>query len=84
MSPFLQSLLVALVVLACSWRVLAGFAPKTAWRVQARLSFLLEVGERPAWLKSLGRRLRPRERIEGRGCGSGCSSCGGCAARPAG
>jgi hypothetical protein len=79
MSPGLQSLLVAVIVLACAWRALARFAPKTAWRWQAALSFEFERAHRPGWSRAVGRWLRPRAVAADGGCGSGCNTCGGCA-----
>ena len=83
MSESLQLLLVGLVVAACAWRALKRYAPKTAWRLQAALSFEFERSGRPGWSRWIGQRLRPREAAGAEGCGSGCSSCGGCAVKPA-
>ena len=82
MSPSLQSLVVALVVAACAWRVFARCAPRTAWRVQAGVSFAFERPGRPAWSRRVGMWLRPAVPTV-TGCGSGassaCSACGSCA-----
>jgi hypothetical protein len=86
MSPTLQSLVVALVVVACGWRVFARFAPRMAWRLQAALSFAFERPGRPAWAKRIGARLRPGVPVVtscGSGASSACSSCGSSAPDPA-
>lgn len=82
MSESLQLAVVGLIVLACAWRAFKRYAPKTAWRLQASLSYSLERKGRPAWLARIGLWLRPVETASGQGCGSGCSSCGGCATGP--
>ena len=84
MSEGVQMTIVALVVLACVWRAFKRYAPKSAWRMQASLSFAFERKGRPGWMVRIGRWLRPTEVASGQGCGSGCSSCGGCATRPDG
>lgn len=83
MNGNLQLLIVGLIVLACVWRAFKRYLPKTAWRMQALVSFELKRAERPQWLRKLGLSLRPQEVANGEGCGSGCSSCGGCATKPA-
>ncbi len=80
MSETLQLLIVGLVVGLCTWRAIKRYAPKSAWRLQASLSYFFEQSSRPAWSQGIGRWLRPSEAVSGGGCGSGCSSCGGCAA----
>ena len=87
MTPALQSLVVAAVVLACAVNALRRFAPKLAWRLQARLAFAFEGPGRPRLLRAMGAWLRPAVPVV-TGCGSGassaCSSCGSCApAEPA-
>ena len=82
MSETLQLLIVGLVVALCAWRALKRYAPKTTWRLQAGLSYRFEKAGRPAWSKAIGLRLRPVEVASGDGCGSGCSTCGGCATNP--
>lgn len=82
MSESLQLLIVGLIVLACAWRALKRYAPKTAWRLQASLSYSLERKGRPAWSAAIGRWLRPVEATGAQGCGSGCNTCGGCATNP--
>ena len=82
MSESLQLLIVGLVVGLCAWRAVKRYAPKSAWRLQASLSYWFEKQARPAWSKAIGRWLRPSEVVSGGGCGSGCSTCGGCATKP--
>ncbi len=79
MTPTLQASLVAIIVLACAWRAFARFAPKAAWQLQARVAYTFEMRGRVAWLRAIGRRLRPRAVVAGTGCGSGgCNTCGAC------
>jgi len=86
MSPFVQSLVVAFIVAACAWTAFARYAPRTAWRLQAALSFAFERPGRPRWSKRIGAWLRPAVPAV-TGCGSGassaCSACGSCAPAPA-
>ena len=82
MSESLQLTVVGLIVLACAWRAFKRYAPKTAWRLQAALSYSLERKGRPAWIARIGLWLRPVETANGQGCGSGCNTCGGCATAP--
>ena len=79
MTPTVQALLVAAIVLACAWRAFARLAPKAAWRAQARVAYTFEMRGRVAWLRVVGRWLRPRDVVAGSGCGSGgCNTCGAC------
>jgi hypothetical protein len=82
MTPAMQSLLVALIVLACAWNAFRRYAPRLAWRLQARLAFAFESPGRPAVLRRLGQWLRPVVPVV-TGCGSGassaCAACGSCA-----
>ncbi|KFN41066.1 DUF6587 family protein [Arenimonas oryziterrae] len=82
MSDSLQLLIVGLIVAVCAWRAIKRYAPKTAWRSQAGLSYFFERKGRPAWSRAFGHWLRPTEVATGDGCGSGCSTCGGCATNP--
>jgi len=79
----LQLAVVSIVGLAFLLRALQQFLPKMVWRLRARLSYEFEHSGRPGWLRALGQRLRPVEVSSGQGCGTGCSSCGGCAVKPA-
>ena len=82
MTPALQSLVVALIVLACAVRVFARYAPRTAWRLQAAVAYFFEKNGRPAWSRRLGIRLRPAVPTVtscGSGASSACSACGSCA-----
>jgi hypothetical protein len=86
MSPGLQTLLVAAIVLACAVDALRRLAPRLAWRLQARLAFAFEAPGRPRALRAFGAWLRPAVPVV-TGCGSGaspaCSACGSCAPAPA-
>lgn len=79
MSPLLQTLVVAAIVLACSVSVLRRLAPRIAWQAQARLSYFLERLGRPAWLRRLGLWLRPPMHATASACGTGsCNTCQTC------
>jgi hypothetical protein len=79
MSPLLQWLVVAAVVLACSLSLLRRFLPRLSWQSQARLSYFLEREGRPAWLRRLGLALRPPMAASASACGTGgCNACNGC------
>jgi hypothetical protein len=82
MSESLQLVIVGVVVAFCAWRAVRRYAPKTAWRLQASLSYFFERKGRPAWSQVIGQWLRPAEVSAGDGCGSGCTTCGGCATNP--
>jgi hypothetical protein len=86
-SASLQSLVVALIVAACAWRVFARYAPRTAWRLQASLAYAFERPGRAAWSRRVGTWLRPAVPAVtscGSGASSACSACGSCApAEPA-
>jgi hypothetical protein len=82
MNELLQALIVGFVVLVCAWQALRRYAPKSAWRLQATLSYAFERNGRPAWSRRIGRWLRPGEISRGQGCGGGCTSCSGCVINP--
>ena len=86
MTPTVQTLLVALIVLACAWNAFRRYAPRLAWRLQARLAFAFEAPGRPAAFRGIGCWLRPAVPVV-TGCGSGassaCAACGSCAPGPA-
>jgi hypothetical protein len=78
----MQSLVVALIVIACAWRVFARYAPRTDWRLQAAFAFAFERPGRPAWSRRIGVWLRPSVPAVtscGSGASSACSACGSCA-----
>jgi len=79
MSPLMQTLVVAAIVLACTLSVLRRLAPRMAWQAQARLSYFLERPGRPAWLRRIGLWLRPPMQATASACGTGgCNSCQTC------
>ena len=79
MSPLLQTLVVAAIVLACSISVLRRLAPRATWQAQARLSFFFERPGRPVWLRRMGLALRPPMQATASACGTGgCNTCKGC------
>lgn len=85
MSAFeiVQAVVLTLVLLASLLAAFRKLLPRTAKRVQARLSSALDRPGRKRVVQRLGRWLQPAEAKSG-GCGSGdgCSSCGGCAPAP--
>ncbi|HBD18872.1 MAG TPA: hypothetical protein DC063_01380 [Arenimonas sp.] len=79
MSPLLQTLVVAVIVLACTLSLLRRFLPRLSWQSQARLSYFLEREGRPAALRRLGLALRPPIAASASACGTGgCNTCQGC------
>lgn len=82
MTPTVQTLLVALIVLACAWNAFRRYAPRLAWRLQARLAFAFEAPGRPVAVRRIGRWLRPAVPVVtscGSGASSACAACGSCA-----
>jgi hypothetical protein len=79
-----QAVVLTLVLLASLLAAFRKLLPRTAKRVQARLSAWLDRPGRTPPTRRLGRWLQPTEAKSG-GCGSGdgCGSCGGCAPAPA-
>ncbi|MFI4970335.1 MAG: DUF6587 family protein [Lysobacterales bacterium] len=78
-AAILQGVVIALIV---GWSALFAahrLLPVGSRRVQARILDAMDRPSLPVWLRALARRLQPRS-TSGRSCGSGCSSCGGCAA----
>ncbi|UGB37261.1 DUF6587 family protein [Frateuria soli] len=78
-----QAAVLTLVLLASLLAAFRKLLPRTAKRVQARLSAWMDQTGRAPSTRRLGRWLQPSEAKSG-GCGSGdgCSSCGGCAPAP--
>ena len=78
-AAILQGIVIALIV---GWSVLFAahrLLPVGSGRVRARILDAMGRPSQPARLRALVRRLQSRS-ASGRSCGSGCSSCGGCAA----
>jgi hypothetical protein len=78
MSPTLQAGVVAVVVGLSLLSLLRKLAPAAMWQAQARLSYWLERETRPAWVRRLGRALRPSIQATTGACGTGCSTCKAC------
>lgn len=70
----LQYIVVALAVLLSAWVVLKKQAPVATRRLRIALALRLLREERPAWVRTLGRRLAPAS-IAANTCG-GCGGCG--------
>lgn len=78
MSHGLQLALIALVLAWSAAVVLRRLMPRALWQAQARLSYALERPGRPAWLRWIGRAVRPALRVSAAACGAGCGRCKGC------
>ncbi len=78
MSHGLQLALIALVIAWSAAVVLRRLMPRALWQAQARLSYALERPGRPAWLRWIGRTVRPALRVSAAACGAGCGRCKGC------
>ena len=68
----LQYAVIAAVVALSAWMVLRRQFPAAARRLRVALAVPLVRDGRPAWMRSLARRIAPP------GSGSGASACGGC------
>lgn len=71
----LQYAIVALVVLASAWTVLAGQFPQAARRLRVGAALWLLRDSRAAWMRAWGTRIAPRTTVGADGCG-GCDGCG--------
>jgi hypothetical protein len=74
-----QALAIALIVAWSAWYAARRLLPTASRRAQAGVAAWFERPVRAAWLRRLGRSMRPVQASSG-GCGtSGCSTCGACA-----
>ena len=78
----IQAVVIGIVVLLAAITAFRKLLPKTATRVQARLSAALNEPSRPAWMRTLGQRMQPNAATGS--CGDGCGSCGSCGPKPVG
>jgi len=82
-NPWLQTAVVAVIVVWAAWSAFGRLAPRLHRRGFAALAARLDRPGRATPLRVFGRRLR-RERAHGGSCGDGCGSCASCGpARPA-
>lgn len=82
MSTFaiVQAVVITAVVLFSAVQAFRKLAPKTAKRLQSRMSAALDQPGRSARLRRFGAWLQPADAKAGAcGSGDGCSSCSGCA-----
>lgn len=79
---FIQAIVIGIVVLFAAITAFRKLLPKTATRVQARLSAALNAPPRSAWMRALGERMQPKAATGS--CGDGCGSCGSCGPKPVG
>ncbi|PPU48012.1 hypothetical protein XarbCFBP7697_12115 [Xanthomonas arboricola] len=75
MSLTLQYLVIALAVLLSLWVVMKKQFPGTLRRVRGAVAIGLLRDGRPAWMRTLGRRVAPPAAQNAASCG-GCDSCG--------
>jgi hypothetical protein len=78
----IQAVVIGIVVLLAALTAFRKLLPKTATRVQARLSAALNAPARSAWTRALGQRMQPKAATGS--CGDGCGSCGSCGPKPVG
>jgi hypothetical protein len=73
-----QAFIVALVVAWSAWYAARRLLPTASRRAQAGIAAWFERRNHAAWLRRIGRWLRPLRAASG-GCGTtGCSTCGAC------
>jgi hypothetical protein len=78
----IQAVVIGTAVLSAAVTAFRKLLPKTATRVQARLSAVLNAPARSAWMRALGQRMQPKAATGS--CGDGCGSCGSCGPKPVG
>lgn len=76
-----QAAIIGIVVLASTWVAFRKLLPRTSTRVMAGMSASLNHDGRPAFVRSLGRKLQPASASGS--CGDGCDSCNSCGPAPA-
>lgn len=73
----LQYAIIAVAVLASAWFVLRTRFPEAARRLRLALALPLVREGRPAWIRTLGRRIAPPAGgRNGPGCRTDCGGCG--------
>ncbi|WP_250627705.1 DUF6587 family protein [Pinirhizobacter soli] len=78
----IQAIVIGIALLLAAVTAFRKLLPKTATRVQARLSAALNEPSRSAWMRILGQRMQPKAATGS--CGDGCGSCGSCGPKPVG
>ena len=77
----MQAAIIGLAVLVSAYVAFRKLLPKTSTRVMAGVSASLNHDGRPAFMRSLGRKLQPASATGS--CGDGCDSCNSCGPAPA-
>jgi hypothetical protein len=76
-----QAFAIALIVAWSAWYAARRLVPTESRRAQAGIAAWLARPGHAAWVRQVGRRIRPLQTVSG-GCGtSGCSACGACGSR---
>ena len=78
----IQALVITVVVLLAAVTAFRKLLPKTASRMQARLSASLNAPGHGAAVRRLGVRMQPKAATGS--CGDGCGTCGSCGPEPLG
>ncbi|KAF1008856.1 MAG: hypothetical protein GAK28_00488 [Luteibacter sp.] len=76
-----QAAIIGVAVLVSAYVAFRKLLPKTSTRVMAGVSASLNHDGRPAFVRSLGRKLQPASASGS--CGDGCDSCNSCGPAPA-
>lgn len=76
-----QAAIIGVAVLASAYVAFRKLLPKTSTRVMAGVSASLNHDGRPAFMRTLGRKLQPASATGS--CGDGCDSCNSCGPAPA-
>ena len=71
-----QYLVVAIAVLVSAWVVAVKQFPHATRRTRIAIAMPLLRDERPAWMRSIARRIAPLSLTQPRGACGGCDSCG--------
>jgi hypothetical protein len=80
MSLLLQYAVIGVIVLVSVLVVFRKLAPKVSNRWLAAASIGLSRPAHARWLRTLGRRLQPKQATGD--CSDGCSTCGACGSKP--
>ncbi|SEK97682.1 hypothetical protein SAMN05428989_1189 [Pseudoxanthomonas sp. GM95] len=75
-SLVLQYVVIALAALVSAWVVAKKQFPNATRKARVALALPMLREGRPAWLRSLGRKIAPPAAQSGAGACGGCSSCG--------
>lgn len=74
-SLLLQYAIIALAVLVSTWVVAKKQFPGSVRKLRVAIALPLLRGGKPAWLRSIGRRVSPVTQADSSACG-GCDNCG--------